>query len=238
MMCRYANLFLIIGILYVSAKECTALEKEASPAGEGDKAVHGVINTLTFPLEFPMQAYKGYQHGLKGFGENPSFSRFTGTLWGFIGPGTHKAAGRLWLGLYQLGGFWMLNPISNEGYGFPLDGEYAFDFDDPFQISLGNGFKLISNKLRRGLLNIYWGSVAELPGNTLKGIQDHTPIKGFLRGSWYMMSRLWQGISDTGGILLPNTQQTTGYTFDVDDPWNKRPEPEDDFQFSSAHQTN
>ena len=234
---RYMNLFLMIMILLIfsAGNNANASEQDDSLTREGDKAVHGVINTLTFPLEFPMQCHKGHNRGLKGFGENPALSRLAGGIWGFVGPGTHKAAGRLWLGLYQLGGFWMLNPLSNEGYGLPLDGEYAFDFDEPAQISCRSGLTLVGNRLRRGLLNIYWGTIAEIPTNTLTGFENHTPMKGFLRGSWYMMSRVWQGVSDTAGFLLPNSRQSIGYVFDIDDPWNKRPTAEDDLQYSSAH---
>ena len=234
MISRYANLFLMLIILLVFSSQYNAGEQDDPLTREGHKAVHGVINTLTFPLEFPMQYYKGYQRGLKGFGENPSLSRFAGGLWGLVGPGTHKAAGRLWLGLYQLGGFWMLNPISNEGYGLPLDGEYAFDFDEPTPVTYRSGVRMIGSRLRRGLLNVYWGTIAELPANTLEGFENHTPMKGFLRGSWYMVSRLWQGVSDTGGFLLPNSRKTMGYAFDVDDPWNKRPAADDDLQYSSV----
>ena len=227
------NLIVTAGIL-LTILVSAAYQPDPQITREGNKAVHGVINVLTFPLEFPVQSYKGYSRGVKGLGEDTGLSRFAGCLWGFVGHGTHKATGRLWLGLYQLGGYWTLNPATNEGVGLLLDSEYAFDLDQPLETSFNNGLNMVGNKLRRGLLNVYWGTVAELPGKTVAGFSEKTPIRGILKGSWYMLSRLWQGVHDTGGFLLPNSPQTLGYVYEVDEPWRKRPEAEDNFQFSST----
>ena len=232
---RYAKLVMIIGILLVTVKENKAVEENEPLALEGDKAVHGVINTLTFPLEWPMQWYKARNQGVEELEKNPSLSRFIGGFWGIIGPGTNKAVGRAALGIYQMGGFWLLNPATNDGFGLPLEGEFAFDFDKPAEISFHNGFHLVGNKIGRGLLNLYWGIVGEIPDKTLVGFKNGTPIRGLVKGSWYMMSRIWQGTFDTGGFLLPNYHQTTGYVFDIDNPWKKEPLTEEDVQFSSAH---
>ena len=231
---RYAKLFVMVGILLVSVAENHAVEEREPLALEGDKAVHGVINTLTFPLEWPMQWYKARNQGMDGLKKNPSLSRFVSGVWGAIGTGTHKAAGRVVVGVYQIGGFWLLNPATNHGFGLPLEGEFAFDFDEPSEISFNTGLNLVGNKVSRGLLNLYWGIVGEVPGKTLAGLKNGTPIRGFVKGSWYMMSRVWQGTFDTAGFLLPNYSETTGYVFDIDDPWKKEPITEDDIQFSST----
>ena len=206
-------------VLFAFCLTLSALAKE-EPNRQGDKAIHGIVNILTFPLELPMQCYKTRQKGVNALKRNPPLSQFASGLWGMVGPGSYKAAGRALLGVYQLGGFWTLNPKSNENIGVPLDGEYSFDFDEPATFSQRTCGSLMRNKLNRGAMNFAWGATAEFPLIAVAGYKNKEPVKGLVKGTWYALSRVWNGAYELSGFLLPSHVETEGYTFEIDDPWN------------------
>ena len=189
---------------------------------DSDKAVHGVINLLTFPLEVPMQMYKGARLGVSSIdGESRGLSRFAGMVSGLAINGPYKAAGRAWMGVYQLSTFWALTPNKVEEFGFPLDSEFAFEFEEPQDRTVGEEFRFMANKLRRGLCNILWGTVVELPSNVSDGWKIGKPVQGFVKGSWNMTSRILSGAYELVGSPLPNHWETVGYTFEEDEPWTR-----------------
>ena len=208
----------------------------------GDKALHGVINTITFPLEFPMQCYKGMKRGIEELNQSPPYSRAVGGEWGLVVNGTYHATGRAVLGINQLLGYWALNPKSNEEVGIPFNGEYSFDFDQPSTLTANQKCRLIGNKLKRGALNLTWGLVAELPLSVINSFKKRNSNLEFffgkgltlslVKGSWYSSSRVWSGAFDLGGFLLPNHRETEGYAFEIEEPWNPNSKSNDEISYS------
>jgi len=189
-------------------------------SGMGNKALRGAVNLVTGIVEVPAQIIKGFNNGFEPLGAHAVVSKPTGAVVGVF-RGLAHAGGRMSWGLLELTSFWSANPENNEGVGIPLDAEYAWQWGEQYSVfepTLGEGLKPIGHKLCHGLANTFLG-IAEVPGQTLKGLDDADPITGFVRGVWYFLSREAYGIGNLVSILVPNPETNPGYAFNGERPW-------------------
>lgn len=187
--------------------------------GMGDRAYRGAINLFTGIIEWPVQTCKGYNNGFEPV-KNKVLSKTIGTVLGFF-RGISHAGGRMSYGALELLAFWAVSPEDNKDVGIPLDAEYAWEEGTQYSIfepSLGEGVKPIGHKLVRGLANGFLG-IAELPGQTLKGLYDGEPIKGLGKGFWYWLSREVYGLTDIFSCIVPNPEDNKGVAFEEKDAW-------------------
>ena len=208
---------LAVAIFAFSATASYAATGEELVEGMGKKLVRGVINTFTGWVEFPAQIIKGYNEGFMGDEDN----KILGTIAGIF-DGIGHSAGRTLSGLTDLVGFWAANPESNEGVGFPLDAEYAWEEGTPYNYFDPN-FKDAAlvpagNKILRGAGNTFFGFV-ELPGQIVKGVANGAPDLGIIKGLWYWASREVYGLSELMTSLLPTPTDELGVAFDEKWPW-------------------
>ncbi len=184
---------------------------EAIANGMADKGTHGFVNIITCWIELPMQIYKGYDRSVYMIEGHPALSRSLGTIKGVF-RGVGFTAGRLYQGAYELLGFWSANPKDNHGIGIPFDDEYAMDMGLTHDIPLTAIHRPIYYKLKRGVRNIA-GVIIDFPIPYFRKIYD--PPVSYGTELWFVPSKLWVGLYETTGCLLPNTLETEGYSFDL-----------------------
>lgn len=188
--------------------------------GMKDKAISGGIDALTCIVELPMQTVKGYKNGV-GFIKNDAASKTVGTVLGVFRGFSHTAARGAW-GFTELFGFWSANPESNEGVGIPLDAQYAWEWGTQYSLfkpTLAEGVKPIGRKLVRGLADGVLG-IAELPGQTIKGIDDGNVGKGLCKGVWFWFSREVYGMGSIFTCIVANPVDNPGYAFEQKWAWS------------------
>ncbi|MBP7216445.1 MAG: hypothetical protein KBA46_04085 [Candidatus Omnitrophica bacterium] len=187
--------------------------------GMGQKAVRGVVNIVTSPLEVPMQILKGYDKGLDFIGNEPA-SRGVGAVLGIF-RGIGHAAGRLAWGGLELVGFWTANPADNVGVGIPFDAEYAWQEGQQYSIfkpDFEEGIKPVTNKLAHGVADALLG-IAEVPSQVKLGKDEGNAAKGFVRGLWFWASREVYGFGNVLTCIVPNPTDNPGYSFNTPWPW-------------------
>ena len=186
--------------------------------GAASKLIRGIVNVLTGWVELPAQIAKGYNEGFMGNENN----KLVGSIAGIF-DGVFHTAGRTLSGAGDIASFWAANPKDNEGVGFPLDAEYAWEKGTPynaFDPNLEEGaVKPVGNKLLRGLGNTIFGFV-EIPGQIAKGIKNGSPDLGIIKGVWYFCSREISGSMDLTTLLLPIPKDNKGMAFDEKWPWS------------------
>ncbi len=185
-----------------------------------DKAVRGAVNMVTGIVELPMQVCKGYKNGV-GPIKNEAASKTVGTILGFY-RGIAHGVGRTGWGALELFGCWTANPEDNKGIGVPLDAEYAWEWGDQYSIfkpTLKEGVAPIGRKIVQGAANSFT-AIAELPGQTIKGVKDGEPVKGLGRGVWYWWSRQGYGAAYLIGFLAPNPPDNPGLPLNSEWPWS------------------
>jgi len=193
---------------------------ESIAEGMANKAVRGIVNLVTGIVELPVQIYKGFDKGFEPI-ENEVASKTVGAVLGIF-RGVGHAAGRMSWGALELVGFWAANPADNKGVGVPLDAEYAWEEGTQYSIfepSLEEGVKPVGRKLLRGLGDGLLG-IAELPGQTLKGIDEGNALVGLGRGLWFWASRTVYGLGSLYSCIVPNPEDNPGYAFEEQYPWD------------------
>lgn len=210
---RFAATFaLIVGA------SCGA-KAEGTLAAMGNKAAWGGIDIVTSPIEIPAQVVKGWNRGAFGWNRGP-FAKLCGTAVGCI-RGLEHAAGRLGWGMTQLGGFWAAGHEDNWEVGLPLDAPFPWQRGVPygvFEPTVMEGLRPVWRKARRGSIDLTCG-VLEWPGQIAQGIEEGEPLAGILRGTWFFLSREWNGAAYTATFFLPNPQLTQGPVFESRYPW-------------------
>ena len=201
---------------------CADEGRPAKNVGKGmaNKFARGFVNALTGWIEWPMQTYKGYEHGVsfvnKGQG---GWSKTVGVLKGLILSGPGYAIGRTGSGMVELGGFWTANRPDNAGIGSPLDDEFAWEEGKPysmFEPSFEEGVKPYGRKFVHGVTNGLLGWV-EFPGQIVKGVREDKVGMGIVKCIWYPLSRTASGFGDAFTFLFPNPKDTCGYAWE--DKW-------------------
>lgn len=218
-MAKFARSLVVLSLVSCLAATPSFAATTDVVGGMKDKAVRGVINLFTGIVELPVQICKGYRNGF-GPIQNEVGSKTVGTILGVF-RGLGHAAGRTGWGAHELFGFWSVNPEDNEGNGIPLDAEYAWEEGTQYNIfepSLKEGIKPYGRKLLRGIANGFLG-IAELPGQTIKGMHDGNVLKGLGKGVWYWFSREVYGMGLAYSFLLPNPADNPGVAFDGEWPW-------------------
>jgi hypothetical protein len=207
--------FAAVAFLFASASHA------ADPfVGDGmaDKGTHGLVNIFTGWMEIPVQMKQGYDSGYSEERNriSPAESRTAGFVGGFF-TGSANAVGRTFTGVYQLAGFWSANHESNEGVGHHLGKEYAWQKSAPPEPTCPG--KRIEAKLGRGFGDLTAGP-AEIPiqaDKTWTVDRIHDP--GFGKGLWFATSRIYGGVFDIVGFVLPGYQKTYGYGYDTESPF-------------------
>lgn len=187
--------------------------------GMSKKLQRGVTNTLTGFIEIPAQTIKGAKSGVQKI-DTPQISHPLGTVVGFV-RGIHQGAGRTLSGVQDTAGFWAADHMNNDGYGIPLDAEYAWEEGTQFHMiepNLGDGMAPMGKKLVRGAGDAIF-SPLEFVGHMGTGIKDSNPGAGFLQGIYFSASRMYTGGSDAVLFALPNPKDTVGNQFDYAYPW-------------------
>ena len=213
------NGMLVVLLCAVMAAVQVRAATDDIPQGMADKAVSGAIDMVTGIVELPMQIVKGYRNGF-GMIENEAGSKAVGTVLGIF-RGFGHAAGRTSWGAMELFGFWTANAEDNDGVGVPLDAQYAWEEGTQYSIfkpTFAEGVQPIGRKLMRGLADGFLG-IAELPGQTIQGINDGETGKGVLQGVWFWFSREVYGFGSVLTCLVPNPEDNPGYAFDSEWPW-------------------
>ncbi len=187
--------------------------------GMAQKAFRGIVNLTTGFVEFPAQIYKGFEAGCPK-AENELCSKGVGTVLGIFRGVSHSVGRTVW-GAVDLASFWAASPEENPG--LPLDAEYAWErgerhslFDPSFTEGAINP---VGSKLIQGLANGIFG-IAELPGQTLQGIDNGDPIIGFGKGIWHWFSREAYGIAGVLSCIVPNPSDNPGASLDGEYPWS------------------
>ncbi len=210
---------------------CAICDDEGRPAqnvgkGMANKFGRGFVNTFTGFIEWPMQTYKGYEHGVS-FVKNSGWSKTVGVLKGLLLSGPGYAVGRTGSGLVEMGTFWGANRHDNDGIGAPLDDEYAWEEGTAYSIfepDLGTGISPYGRKFVHGLADGLLG-IAELPGQIRKGVNDKKVGTGIVKGFWYTLSRTASGIGDAFLFIFPNPKDTTGFAWEQKWSWTAMTEP-------------
>lgn len=186
-----------------------------------------------------MQIKKGYDRSVYIIEGYPAVSRSIGLVWG-TGRGFYFAFGRMYLGFYQLLGFWSANPDDNYEIGIPFDGEYPLDEGLLHDVPLTSIHRPMIRKFKRGIS--HWVTA-------LKSIPRHIPILNkidfeipihipftlkyydipirlpyakseqleephFGKEAWLISSRMVVGFYETTGSVFPSAIETEGYSFD------------------------
>ncbi len=188
--------------------------------GMAENGAHGLVNFVTGWYEFPMQIYKGYQHGSAKF-KSPAASRSFGALLG-VPRGLTHAAGRTAWGVIQFGGFWARNPTTNKHVMSLLDAEYAWQKGTRKSLNnpnLDNGLNRVGIRFERGLFNVV-GAVAEFPGQIRKTDGQRIVYVGPFKGLWMTASRLVYGAGELGLFLLPSPEPNLNVPFEEIQPWD------------------
>jgi hypothetical protein len=189
--------------------------------GMGHKLVRGAVNTVTGPVELPVQVRKGYDLGVASISDAQT-SAVVGGCIGF-GRGLVHTVGRTAWGVIELGGFWAANPRHNRGVGIPLDGDYAWDtgFQAPaFEPELAEGLAPVGNKLLHGVADLSLG-ILEFPGQIIGGVRRGQSGMGIVRGFWFTLSREWHGLGNLLTFPFPNPVDNPGFAFDRVYPWER-----------------
>lgn len=212
---------IVIALVFLSANVFAAEEAAGNSdllCGMGKKLVRGTVNLLTGWVELPMQTVKGIQGKFPGCEDN----KIAGAVYGFF-KGVGCTIGRTVWGAIELAGFWTANPKDNEGFGLPLDGEYAWEegesynyFEPDFNRAT---IQPIGSKLLRGLGNSLLGFV-EFPGQIAKGIENKSWDLGVVKGLWFWYSREIYGAGDIATLIFPIPKDNPGYAFDEEYPWD------------------
>ncbi len=184
--------------------------------GMADKGTFGFVNIITGWVELPMQIKKGYDRSFYIDEGRPAVSRTVGTVWGFS-RGVTFTLGRTYMGAYQLAGFWTANPEDNYGIGVPFDGEYAYDKGLFHDIPFNSLHVPISAKFKRGVRNIA-GIVLDFPVRIPFVMKKRLYYQPYSKRLWYYPSRVFVGVYETIGCLLPNSEETRGYSFEYKSP--------------------
>ena len=184
--------------------------------GMGEKLKRGFINVFTGWIEIPAQISKGYE---KGFFDDEN-NKFMGAFMGIF-TGVAHAAGRTVNGACEVAGFWAANYQDNDGYGLPLDAEYAWEEGTSYNI-VDPDFKTAmvipcGKKFIRGFRDVLFG-IVEVPGQIAKGYQDGAADLGIFKGIWLWLSREVSGASDIATFCLPSPVDTKGYGFESEWP--------------------
>lgn len=189
-------------------------------AGMSQKFGRGVTNLLTGFIEVPAQTIKGAKNGVKGI-ETPQISHPLGTVVG-VARGVHQGTGRTLSGAQETVGFWAADYDSNEGYGIPLDAKYAWEEGTQFHMiepNIGEGMAPIGKKLVRGAGTALF-SWMEFPGQIVHDSRKGNPGLGVVEGTYFSLSRLYGGVTDTALFALPNPKDTVGNDYEQDYPWD------------------
>jgi len=208
--------FILISTVFVAS---SSFGSEEILEGMKNKAVRGAVDLITGIVEVPVQIYKGYN---KGFGliENKPGSKTIGTILGIF-RGFGHAGGRIASGGTELFGFWAANADDNDGVGVPFDADYSWEEGTQysyFDPSLEEGIKPVGRKLARGLTDSFLG-IAELPGQIIKGVNDGDVVLGIGKGIWYTLSRGVSGFGNIVPCIVPNHEDTLGYSYGNGWPW-------------------
>ena len=189
-------------------------------AGMSAKLARGITNTFTGFIELPAQTVKGAKNGVKGISYAP-VSHPVGTLVG-MARGVHQGAGRTLSGVQESVGFWAADYDSNEGYGIPFDGKYAWDEGTQFHMlepNIGEGLAPLGKKLVRGTGTALF-SWMEFPGQIVINSKKGNPGLGIIEGTYFGLSRLYGGSTDAVLFALPNPKDTVGNDYEQDYPWD------------------
>jgi len=210
-------------VLMVVAIASPALGGEADAVnGMGAKLARGFANVLTGWIEVPAQTVKGFNQGVLDEMHPPA--RAIGGLIGLF-RGAFHAVGRTASGVVDLAGFFLADPADNNGVGMPLDAEYAWE-EGPqhsiFRPNLKEGLTPIGRKLGRGLVNFVFG-VVDFPAQIVKaGKEDKNAgiPRGFIKGLWFAVSRVFRGGTDAITFIFPNPPDNVGFILDQKYPWD------------------
>ncbi len=223
----YANRAIAVFMVVFVALAYVPVSAEAATANMGEgmsmKLKRGVINTLTGVIEVPAQTIKGAKKGIQGMDDKPVISHPAGTVVGFF-RGIHQGAGRTLSGVQDGVGFWSADHLSNDGYGIPLDAEYAWEEGTMYQMTDPNiveGISPMGRKFVRGAGDAIF-SPLEFPGHMKLGFEDsanNNPGSGILQGVYFSLSRLYTGGTDAVLFALPNPKDTVGNELDYAYPW-------------------
>ena len=233
-------LFTVTIILTAAYTEKLVAADKTALNGMADKAAHGFVNFGYGWMEFPMQIVKGYDRGIYLRKDSPAIAKTAGFFWG-AGRGVTFLIGRMYLGAYQLVGFWSANPDDNYGIGIPFDGEYPLDEGLLHDVPLKSIHRPMIRKLKRGLSHFgraavllsqnfpvlsdidfeipihipftlqYYDIPVRLPYSRSEQLLDPNPLQTL----WFIPSRMAVGVYETLGFLLPSSVETEGYSFDL-----------------------
>ncbi len=207
-----------------SGSRVTLCADEGRPAknvgkGMANKFARGFVDAVTGWVEWPMQTYKGYEHGVSFINKgNGGWSKTVGVLKGLIFSGPGHAIGRTGSGLGEAFGFWTANRADNVGVGCPLDDEFAWEEGKPvsiFEPTLADGVKPMGWKFVHGVANFLTGWL-EIPGQIRKGYNKGATGMGIVKGLWYGVSRTASS-GEAVLFLFPNAKDTCGYAWE--DQW-------------------
>jgi putative exosortase-associated protein (TIGR04073 family) len=211
----YKKLFVIVVILAFTVNAYAAADRVLE--GMIEKLKRGVTDTLTGWLEFPGQIGKGFHEGFRGDENN----RLGGVTWGIV-EGLCHSAGRTLSGVSDIVSFWAANPKDNKDIGVPLDAEYVWEEGKPYDMFDPNfteaAIAPTVNKFLRGAGNTLFG-FAEVPGQIIKGVRSKSPYLGPVKGLWFWLSREVSGISDLATCIFAGPEDTEGFAFDDEWPW-------------------
>lgn len=235
---KKARLTVTIILLAACSKILIAADKTVLN-GMADKAAHGFVNLGYGWMELPTQIAKGYDRGIYFKEDSPAIARTIGIFWG-AGRGLGFSIGRMYLGAYQLFGFWSANPDDNYGIGIPFDGEYPLDSGLLHDVPLNSLHRPMIRKLKRGLRHFgkaailvsrnfpvlskidfeipihipltlqYYDIPVRLPYSRSEQLLDPNPMQTL----WFIPSRMAVGFYETFGCFLPSAIETEGYSFD------------------------
>ena len=212
---RALGVFIVV--LFLASATTAHAASENFMEGMIQKLWRGVVNTLTGWTEFPIQIFKGYNEGFMGDEDN----KVLGVIGGVF-DGIGHSTGRTLSGISDIVGCWAADPESNEGVGIPLDGEYVWEGEVPYNLFSPDFTEAtlvpIGTKLFRGLGNTLFG-IAEVPGQIVKGVSEEASDFGIIKGLWYWFSREVAGVSDLVTVILPGPEETKGIEFDEEWPW-------------------
>lgn len=218
---RAIALLMVVFVAFVFVPISVQAATSDVGAGMSAKFARGLTNTLTGFIEVPAQTIKGAKHGFHGI-DTPQISHPLGAVAGMF-TGFHHAAGRTLSGVSDACGFWAADYDSNDGYGLPLDDEYAWNEGKPhsmFDPNIKDGmFRPMGKKLVRGTGSALF-SWMEFPGQMRVGFKESNPGAGLISGTFFSLSRLYGGISDAALFSTPNPVDTKGYAYTHDYPWD------------------
>jgi len=214
---------IVAAILVAGSFSAQAADEEVLP-GMAKKLGYGLVDTVTGVVELPVQIMKGYQNGF-GPIKHKGTSKAVGTILGFF-RGIGHGAGRTLHGAINVVTFWSANREDNKGIGIPLDDTFAWQEGTRYSImkpNLKEGLMPYPRKLGYGLADSFLGLV-DVPAQIVVGSRAENPYTGVpvgaVRGLWFGVSRMTTGLGDAVLFLLPNPEESHGYSYSGNLPWD------------------